>query len=209
MNTMNPNNELDASLKALKQTAISLDDIQAWLTANHAALLGGAQLPDGAKTLVRLSVNHDDIIRTAVIKENITACVTHEISYPGNDKLSLSTRPDKASGMTVVLRQEAFMELKLSEWPLVSALLTTKYIGKRLYTINDATLNKLGITLDKYVPQHFPGWTIDKLIALAESGILPTHKNGEIQQGVLEKMLFDSRSVEKTAAKTLPSDFIP
>lgn len=189
---------INESFRNLKKTAQSAADIEAWFMENPRALIGDLIIPLGAEVKVVLELEKDDVFAYALTDEKVHSLLTFEIYYELPTTLPLATNFHTNSGVRVIdLKHTAELSLYLDDWPFATAFVADVCTRKHSHWSEYKEYPNLYKKVDQFLAEHFPGWTMEKLLGLAE--LLPLDTKGELSTGAVQNILFESNTPKATA----------
>lgn len=171
-----PSNVID-SYKELQRNARSEQDITDWFL-EHLDCLG--ELPTHVPGSLKLQVTLD----ASVISYLDTEKPDYTFKAGVRVTMGFADIPHSAlndlTGMSLLrnLREPNYVsqfELAWDAWALPTAELVFDYLANDKYKDNITTewADKAVMTIDKYLPIHFPGLTLEKIEGFCEMGLIP------------------------------------
>lgn len=163
---------LPESISELKRTARRHEDVSRWI-GNNLEAFGITPPVSNADTKISLNYVLADVLQSEYWEAPKIDCevrITVRYSQPApiaSDDI-LGVRNVKCSDIT----KSFDMEMKLAEWPFMTANLAMGFLTGVLFLANDQ-LGKISDILHKYIPLHFPGATLESLQALDHADLLP------------------------------------
>lgn len=205
---MNPSTELQVSFECLRETARDLDDIHAWFK-DHLEVFPGVHHAINKESLqVWLALKSDALVYDLAKKPVIELQIS--IKAKVDDSISPvleSLNPHKAEGGLVGVSVPYDLEFPLIEWPAATATAVGYYFEHWYFTTPGELNDSILAVLDRCLAEHFPGFTMEKLLNLQRSELLPMNDEGNIDFDNVVNLLFSSR--ETTPAITPAFDYMP
>lgn len=205
------------SYKELQRNARSEQDITDWFT-QHLELFGDLppHLPDSLKLQVTLDSSTLAFLDSAQPGYTFKASIRLTMDFMD---LPVSAINDLTGTPPLHNYREpnysSRFELAWDEWTLPTAELVFDYLANDKYKENITTAwadNSIN-TLNKYLPVHFPGLTLEKIEGFCEMGLIPTDLNADTSCNALQydrehfmAMLYANRDPAPTVSIKLPVD---
>lgn len=182
-----------ASMRSLKQTARTAQDIETWLSKNLWAC--GLTDIDSAKTGV---VNLGFSIHTAIqddfdnpiLKVNVSVSLQDHAKAHSAAATYFNMEDELTSTATANYR----MFLSFQDWPFLSAHLAMLSL-QGLIKVTPLSAPRVDRLLTKFIPEHFPGMTWEGLQAMYAGELLPLLFENRLDEPATLDILYASRNV--------------
>lgn len=198
---------MSSSLESLQETATSIQDILEWFEANPKAILGNVTFPEDAVIEFELSIDRKNILPEVVhngcIRLETKTFVTYQLKSP----FPLETDFFNEVQQSVIrFSLDTHSDLTMTYWPLVTAHAAEEYMQLDAVDKELGLYKSFAMTLNHYLQEQFPGWTLEKLNDLVDAGLLH-NAEGEFETGTIRSLLFEARTTRNDAA--IPYDLVP
>lgn len=200
------NKDLTLSFAKLQQEASCVEDMYAWFSENKEALVGDLKFPDNAEYKIHVAIDTTNMLRDAISDDCIEASMDITVTYlveHGLPIVTLFANPKYEN--SIEFKQTSYMSMPLAEWPLACAMAAEMFVAERRYCEDFGPYTALGEVLDKDLRTYFPGWSLDRLVSLAEADVIPKDENNHQVSGYIRDMLFATRTARQQV--TLPTSF--